>query len=409
MSDANLYIIQALTIGIILLLALYIVVLIYLRMRRARKKTEGTSEVGFVVDTFHELVSALKAKEKELEILRKKAEEKAGIIEGYNENILQSVPSGVISLDKEWKIVKVNSSAERILQVKAEDIIGKGFREVFGSLDAEGTVQRGEAQYVTGSGKRIWLGFTLSPLLDADKNTIGQLFVFTDLTELKALEAQAELRQRLSSLGEMAAGIAHELRNPMGVIAGYMRLLEKKVDPSVQHIVDAVSKEVAAMDRIITEFLSFAKPKELDLSDVNLFSLIESTVENTVDEKHGIEVLVDVDKAFTLQADEVLLRQAFANLLQNAVEAMSAGGKIYINADVGDQSVTVSITDTGYGIPENIKDRIFLPFYTTKEKGTGLGLAIVHRIITSHGGNIDVESSDKGTTFRIRLPLKKAE
>jgi PAS domain S-box-containing protein len=182
--------------------------------------TKDTSQVGFVVDTFHELVTKLKDKEKELEVLRQKAEDKATIIEGYNENILQSVPSGVISLDEALRVTKVNLSAEKILEIKRESSLGKYHADVLNKpitdlLNDKKIIERGEITYLTPSGRRIWLGLTLSPLKDREGNIIGQILIFTDLTQLKALEAQMELRSRLSSLGEISAGIAHELRNPM--------------------------------------------------------------------------------------------------------------------------------------------------------------------------------------------------
>jgi PAS domain S-box-containing protein len=372
---------------------------------------EGAGEVGFVVDTFHELVSKLKEKEKELEALRSLAEERAETIEDYNENILQSVPSGVISMDESLRMMKVNSSAERILEVRAEDVVGKRLAEVFkvplSELQGLQTVERGDLHYTTQSGKRMRLGFSLSPLFDRKKNPIGRLFVFTDLTELKALESQAALRQRLSSLGEMAAGIAHELRNPMGVIAGYTKILSKKVDETLMPQVDAIKKEVSGMDAIINDFLSFAKPREPNLTDVNLYELIEASADSELEGRADIRASINIDRALTLPLDNILMRQTFANLIRNAADAMPEGGEIKFSSDIKPDHVDISVSDTGHGIPEGIREKIFLPFFTTKENGTGLGLAIVHRIVASHGGSIDVESTEKGTTFRLRLPGKR--
>lgn len=384
-----------------------------MKIYRVKKslKQKDASQVGFVVDTFHELVSQLKDKEKELEVLRKKAEDRAIAIEGYNENILQSVPSGVISFDDEMRVTKVNLSAEKILEVKGENIIGEYHTDVLNKpitdfLNDRKFIERGEISYVTPSGKRIWLGLTLSPLKDREGTVIGQILVFTDLTHLKAFESQIKLRDKLSSLGEISAGIAHELRNPMGVIAGYTKLLSKKADNSLKPTVDAISKEIIVMDRIISDFLSFAKPAELNISDIDLKTIIENCVSSAVGERKDILINLGIDDLPVIKGDEVLLRQAFINLIQNSVEAMPQGGKLSIRAlPLKEDCLDISISDTGHGISENIKDRIFLPFFTTKEKGTGLGLAIVHKIVVSHGGNILVESSEKGTTFRIRLPL----
>lgn len=382
-----------------------------LRFSSIKKQEEekDKSKIGFVVDTFHELVSKLKEKEKELEVLRKIAEQKAEDIESYNRDILQSVPSGVVSFDKDLNIKSINLSAEKIFGVKAADVLDKSFEIFFSNpicdlIKNRNFIERAEFQYHTGTGRLIWLGLTYSPLKNNAGNEIGSILVFTDLTELKAFESQAELRKRLSSLGEMSAGIAHELKNPLGVIAGYTKLLSKKVDNSLAPIVDSISKEVDVMDRIILDFLSFAKPVEINKTKINIYDLLQECVSNVVKGENNIKISLGIDKADFISGDEILLRQAFTNLIQNAVDAMKDGGKLDFVYKVKKEQIEISIADTGHGIPEKLKDKIFLPFYTTKEKGTGLGLAIVHKIIVLHGGSITVESSAEGTIFKLILP-----
>jgi len=403
--------------SLVLTLIVLVLVFFYLfktvtRFYNKKKSTErkDTSQVGFVVDTFHELVSKLKEKERELEILRQKAEDRAVIIEGYNENILQSVPSGVMSFDEELRITKVNLTAETVFEVKRETVLGKYHTDVLNRpitdlLKEKKVIERGEISYATPSGRKIWLGLNLSPLKNKEGKTIGQILVFTDITEIKAFEAQMELRSRLSSLGEISAGIAHELRNPMGVIAGYTKLLSKKADESLRPTVNAIAKEINVMNRIISDFLSFAKPAELNIADVDLKGIIENCVSVVAGGKGDIKTHIDIDGLPAIKGDEVLLRQAFTNLVQNAIESMPKGGELSVRSSLG-EFIEVSISDTGPGIAENIVDKIFLPFFTTKDRGTGLGLSIVQKIIVSHGGNIFVDSGNKGTTFRIRFPLK---
>jgi PAS domain S-box-containing protein len=388
-----------------------------IRFPRAKKNHEekDSSQVGFVVDTFHEVVSQLKEKEKELEVLRKQAEDRATAIEGYNENILQSVQSGVVSLDEEMKVTKINLAAAKILEIKGESVIGQYHDEVLNKpitdfLQDKKVIERGEISYVTPSGKRIWLGLTLSPLKNNEGATIGQILIFTDLTHLKAIESQMELRNKLSSLGEISAGIAHELRNPMGVIAGYTKLLSKKADDALRPTVDAISREIVVMDRIISDFLSFARPVELNLADIDLKAIIEYCVMSTAQKHDYIDLQLETDNLPLIKGDEVLMRQAFINLIQNSLEAMPQGGKLIIRASsASGDFLDITVADTGHGISENVKDKIFLPFFTTKEKGTGLGLAIVHKIVISHGGSIHVDSSEKGTVFRLRLPAKSTQ
>ncbi|MDI6744594.1 MAG: ATP-binding protein [Thermodesulfovibrionales bacterium] len=383
----------------------------FLKFNREKKKIErkDASDVGFVVDTFHELVSKLKEKEKELEALKKLAEQRAGDVESYNRNILQSVPSGVISFDRDLRIKSMNASAEKILGIEAADAIERNCEELFKNPIAKlvkerNPIERGEVQYKLPDGRELWLGLTFSPLRDSEGKEIGNILVFTDLTELKAFESQAELRKRLSSLGEMSAGIAHELRNPLGVIAGYTKLLSRKADAALIPTVEAISREIEVMDRIISDFLSFARPVELTLSKINLSEIISSCVSSIAGVSGNIEVLLDIDKSVFISGDEILLRQAFTNLIQNAADAMKDGGKLTFRYAKAGGYAEITVSDTGHGIPEGIRDKIFLPFYTTKEKGTGLGLAIVHKIIMSHAGTIRVDSTFSGTTFRLKLP-----
>ncbi len=392
----------------LLFISLYIARLTAINKRRRDAADKGSSEVGFVVDTFHDLVSKLKEKERELEILRKKAEDRASSVEIYNEDILQSVPSGVVSFDQELRITKMNQAAEKILELKESDSIGKMYSDIFneplaGIIAKKPVVDRGEVGYVTKSRKRIWLGLNISLLKDSASSIIGKIFVFTDLTELKAFQSQKELRERLSTLGEMSAGIAHELRNPLGVISGYTKLLSKKAESALQPTIEAIFKEVEVMDRIISDFLSFARKADLILSDVNLKDLLSGCISNVAASARQVRIIERLDSPPVIKADDVLLRQAITNLLQNAVESMPEGGELTVSCSVGD-CVDISVSDTGHGIPENIRDKIFLPFFTTKERGTGLGLSILHKIVISHGGTVALESGDEGTTITIRLP-----
>jgi len=222
---------------------------------------------------------------------------------------------------------------------------------------------------------------------------------------LKALESQAELRQRLSSLGEMAAGIAHELRNPMGVIKGYMQMLSKKADGSLAPTIEAVSKEVSVMDLIINDFLAYARPGEPNISNVNLRDIISGTAESL--RTDGMELSIEGAPGLRIEADEVGMRQAFTNLIRNSIEAMEGKGKIAVSIEEVGGFAEITISDTGPGIPEGTRERIFQPFFTTKERGTGLGLAIVERTVVMHKGSIElVDKEGKGACFRLRVPVR---
>lgn len=400
--------------GVGVLIILYLLARIYITTQRKSLKASGyknrRSEVGFVVDTFQELIERLKEKEKELERLMAFAEDRAIRLEAYNENILQSVPSGVISIDYSMRIKSINHAAERLLGIMAKDVLDKECIDVFGEpllsiLKNKSEIIRGEYPYITKDNRHIWLGITTSQLKNPANETIGFILVFTDLTDVKALQAQIELKERLSQLGEMSAGIAHELRNPMSVITGYAKLLNKRVEESNRNIVNAIIAEIEGMERIISEFLAFAKPADLNKTLLDLNNIISETIITTIRNNQLVKAHMEAERHFSVMGDEVFLRQAFTNLFTNAVDAMPEGGTLSVELNDLRDKVEIKISDTGCGIPEEIKQKIFLPFYTTKQKGIGLGLSIVHKIIVSHGGNIAVESREgKGSIFTITLP-----
>jgi PAS domain S-box-containing protein len=399
--------------GLVVIAGLIAVIVRQRRMTGPAESGKDGSNVGFVVDTFQDLVGKLKEKERELERLKSSAEEKAVSIEAYNENVLQSIPSGVVSIDNLMKIKSINQAAERILGVRSDEIIGKDFDGVFSEpliqlIADEKPVSRGEYQYITHDKRHVWLGISTSQLKNPAGEKIGIIFVFSDLTDIKALQEQVELRQRLSQLGEMSAGISHELRNSMSVISGYARLLEKKADPALKPAVDAITAEIKLMDGIISELLAFAKPTVLNKEEVDLIGMVKETAESAVAGSGGIRLSGNFERSVTVPADKVLLRQALSNIFVNAVEAMDGTGSLDTEVNDLNDRVEIRIRDTGPGIPQEIREKIFLPFFTTKDKGTGLGLALVQKIIISHGGNIGFDSKEgAGTTFIIALSVKE--
>lgn len=375
---------------------------------------EKKGEVSFIFDAFQAVTKQLKEKEKELERLKSIAEQRAETVESYNENILQCVSNGVVTFDPEMVVTTCNHAAEEILGIQKSDAVGKKCEGIFGkseicrliteTLEKKTPSARMETTLDRPTG-RIWLGFNTALLTDKTGSAVGVILSFSDLTEVKWLQEQMELKERLSALGEMSAGIAHELRNPMAVIMGYLNLLSKKISPSEQKIIRDVTAEITGMNRIIDDLLAFARPASLNRAPVRLRELLETCVSAVLQAKNAerIQVVQKVDDIY-VNVDEGLMKQAFTNLLQNAVEAMQDQGTITIEAHAG-KKLMIVVSDTGVGIPRERMKKIFVPFFTTKDKGTGLGLALAHKVILSHGGRIDVESREgKGTTFMITLP-----
>jgi len=392
-----------------------------LRYRRQlglkKEQQKKATETGFIIDAFHEVTKQLKDKEKELERLKQLAEQRAENIESTNENILQCVTSGVITFNKDCNLATINRAAEEMLAMERALVLRKSCRELFGDTEITRAVHetfgkktpsaRMESTLERPAGK-LWLGFNTAILTDRHGSALGVILSFSDLTEVKRLQEQMELRERLTALGEMSAGIAHELRNPMAVISGYLNLLSKRADPSAQAVIKDITAEINSMNRIIGDLLTFARPASLNRVNVNIKDMIEgclSSVMQATGADSRITTSMKVDD-ITVSLDEVLMRQAFTNLIQNAIDAMPEKGTIEIETRQG-KELKVIVRDTGVGIPrENLK-KIFLPFYTTKDSGVGLGLALVHKIILSHEGRIDVNSTEgRGTVFTAVFPMR---
>lgn len=412
----------------ILLLAVMIVaigsIIVWAVVRRFHRELgmqtverEKTTDTSFIINAFQEVTKQLKEKEKELERLKALAEQRAENVETYNENILQCVTNGVMTFDRGYHLTTINRAALEMLHVHREQTVGRTAQELFGESELARTVHetlekrvpsaRMEAMLERPGGK-LWLGYNTAVLADRQAAALGVIVSFSDLTEVKRLQEQVELRERLIALGEMSAGIAHELRNPMAVISGYLTLLSKKNDPSGQETIRSITNEINGMNRIIGDLLTFARPASLNRVKVPIKEMIASCLAAVLQAKgensriETILKLADVE----VSVDEVLMRQAFSNLLQNAVEAMPDGGTLTIESQTN-RDLKIVVRDTGTGIPSDKLNKIFLPFYTLKDTGVGMGLALVHKIVTSHGGRVDVASTvGKGTLFSIILPLR---
>jgi PAS domain S-box-containing protein len=383
---------------------------------------------GVMIEAFHDVVRRLREKEQELVRLRSEAEARAQEFESYNENILRSVASGVITFNEDSIVTTFNEAASRILRIEWQSIVGKTCDEVFGPgseisrllarahRHAE-IITREQFELEQPDGRRVWLGVSTSLLKDRAERLIGTTFVFTDLTEVKELQAQVQLRERMTVVGEMSAGIAHEFRNFMGTILGAAKLIARQIEPNdaAEESLNTILHVISDMDYLITQFLNFSKKTELDLKPVALDAWLKRVVDQvwaqSASQSHHAEIRCPENMA-AIAMDEVLMRQALSNLVQNAVEAMPKGGSVQVITTVvqsrnGRRELELRVTDSGMGIPSDRLDKIFLPFYTTKPKGTGLGLALVHKIVLLHNGRIQVDSQEgKGTTFRIHLPIE---
>ncbi|MBN4050013.1 PAS domain S-box protein [Nitrospira defluvii] len=379
----------------------------------------------FVINTFEGLIQELKAKEEALEILKKAAEDHAVDIESYNENILQSVPSGVLTFNCEKIITTFNPAAEMILDLLSNQVLEKSYETVFEdnpkmvhllnkTLESAQNILRQDCMIEQVTGKKMWLGLSTSLLRDRHEKIIGATLVFSDLTEKKMLEEQVELKKRLVMMGEMSAWVAHEFRSYMGTILGFARLLEKKLDEGDerQPMVASITDELLSMEHLISELLSYSKKTVIEPTPTLLTDLLRRIKDQFDTGGEYPEINWDLsfeDNFPEIKLDQILLRQSFTNLIQNALDAMEGCGRLTIKAFFRRTAkrVQIEISDTGDGILAEDLHKVFLPFFTTKTKGTGLGLALVHKIILAHNGHITVENQQKkGTLFTIILPIK---
>jgi two-component system, NtrC family, sensor histidine kinase PilS len=349
-------------------------------------------------------------------------------LQAFHENIVRSISSGVFTADASGAVTSFNPAAREVTGYAVGQVLGRSWREIFnwhpnessdeGPALAVPAMTRFEVECKDANGNRLVLGMTVSPLHEQDQPH-GLVGVFKDLTQIRDLEEEMRRKEWLANLGEMSAGMAHEIRNPLGALAGAMQMLRKEAisDATDRRLMDIAVREATRLDAIITEFLQYARPPALDLAEHNIDKILAETldlVQHEARNRKRITIATSLaGGALSAQVDQNQMRQVFWNLATNAFDAMPDGGKLTITTgsrhiDAGGRKgdvVEIAFQDTGEGIaPENL-DKIFLPFFTTKKEGSGLGLAAVHRIVDLHGGWIKVESqAQQGTRFVVCLP-----
>jgi len=359
---------------------------------------------GYLSERFRTAGRELGESERSLRILR-----------NLHENIIQSLTSGVITLNLDGKIISANRTGLEILGISGEDkILGNDLGQFMTGLHLEDLVSKKREQmlYTTPDGGMVTLGFSSSDLKDTDDKTHGYIIIFQDLTEVKELEDRLRTSEKMALLGQLAAGLAHELRNPLSAISGAVEILSSDVKPTEDNLrlVRMASQEVERLNLLVEDFLILTMPIQKLTTLVDLGRIVNDTVESFTKtiRRGNIEIINQVENGIYVQADSYRLKQAVWNLLLNSVDAMPIGGLIIIKSKTEENNVVIEISDEGKGIDENFISRIFDPFFTTKEVGTGLGLAIVQKVIEGYNGNINVVSSrGNGATFVITLPRFK--
>ena len=339
----------------------------------------------------------------------------AGDLATLHENTIRSLTSGLVTLDLDGRVTSVNDAACEILGIPGVLLFGASLDRhlpalagVLSGLRQEGTLRRGEITAVRPDSAVRNLGISAAPLSDSAGNIVGRVLHFQDLTELRRMQIKVERAERLAGIGRLAAGIAHEIRNPLASISGSMEMLKTSpgADADSRQLMDIAVREVDRLNRLITDLLEYARPRTEERQRVDLGELVSEIARAFQQERRpGVALSLQIDPDVSMEAASGQLRQVVWNLVRNAAEAMPAGGEIRVRVTKeGGGHPLLIISDTGAGIPKAHLERIFEPFYSTKVSGSGLGLATVARIVDDHRGHIDVDSDPgRGTTFTVRF------
>jgi two-component system, NtrC family, sensor histidine kinase PilS len=343
-------------------------------------------------------------------------------LQALNENIIQSMRGGLITTGLDGAVLVVNPAGAGILGYRAEQLPGRSIDSVFRSeLKPDGAASasysRREIAYRRPDGDERVLGLSASPLEVPERGTVGYIYTFQDLTAQKQREAEDQLKDRMATLGRMAAGIAHEIRNPLSSICGSVQLLENisSMSEDQAKLMDIVSRESARLDKLVSDFLAYAREMRFEFQSVDLVSLLDETL-LLVEHHPLVTASLKVERIFppvpvVASVDTDKMRQVFWNICNNSLKAMPQGGRLTAEIFETDGTrVSVILSDTGAGFAPGHLERVFEPFHPQFRDGTGLGLAISYQIVKGHGGDIRVSSKPgEGARFAIDLPRQQVE
>jgi two-component system sensor histidine kinase PilS (NtrC family) len=343
-------------------------------------------------------------------------------LQALNQHVIDSLPSGLATTDRARRVLTFNHAAETITGLSFASVVGQPLIDVLrmppALVDAleEGLrgsgARRLEFAFRKDDGQEIEVGLGAT-YLGTPHGPAGLLVTFQDVTEFKKLELDVRLKQRLAAVGEMAAGIAHEIRNPLASMSGSIQILRQELalNAEQEQLMDIVLRESERLNTTIGSFLAYARPQRFAVSRFDLRRALNDTaflLRNSADVLDGHTIDVELpDHELWYEADEGQMKQIVWNLATNGLRAMPNGGRLHLRASGDTTSVVMTVRDDGIGIPREELDQMFQPFHSSFDKGTGLGLAIVHRIVTDYHGDIEVTSQPgAGTTVSVRLPVR---
>jgi PAS domain S-box-containing protein len=380
------------------LLAIFIISIPFLLFPKGRKTKELFNFEGNVLLTLGEMISKLRMREEELARERKDEREKAEELRIISHVILNSLPFPILLLSPDKRILNMNRSSEEFfgrsfsssLFLSASSILPSNFIEIIEDAEKKGFR---EERTINEDGK--WFQIQVIPI-KGEKGVIGTIFMLNDITERKREEEILKEKEKMASLGEMASYLAHEIKNSVGVAIGYLKLSGEK-----EIFREKVLKELNTIISNVERFLDFAKPLVVKRERIDLKESISEVAESF----SGIEFLLEGEFPQSM-GDKDLLKIVFINLIKNSIEAGCSKIEIRSYWKRGEKKIVIDFKDDGRGIPEDKIDKVFLPFFSTKEGGAGLGLSLSKKIILHHGGNIKIIPSKTGSTIRIELPVE---
>ncbi len=322
----------------------------------------------------------------------------------HHDVILRFINSGIISTDTEDRILSMNKAAEKILNCRKEDVLHEPCWRILPKFTDEMT--RTSINQRDGNPLIVDISRTSYSSKSGEKQ--GDIYLITDRTKLELMEKEVRKNEHLAMMGRFAAGIAHEIRNPLASMSGAVELLKESAFPEDSEdgkLMNILFREVGRLDSLITDLLVFARPRPVEFTSLVLKNLLSDIIRILDKRGKDLEVILNPIDEGLIRGDEDKLKQLFLNLLVNSVDAIKLTGVIEVEISKKDHFIVVSIKDTGEGIAEKNIPQLFEPFFTTKKHGTGLGLAITHQIASDHGGLIEVKSTkNKGTLIQVFLP-----
>jgi two-component system sensor histidine kinase HydH len=340
-------------------------------------------------------------------------------IKAFSDNLVQHMPIGLVAVDNNFKLTSVNQVAKSILLLADEEVIGENAEQVLPeelwqmltNLDNEREIVEIEIDCNVSASKIIPLEVGATLLHDENRTFLGYVLLLKDLTEVRFLRKEIARSQRLASVGRLAAGVSHEIRNPLSSIKGFATYFKERYHdvPENQQISNLMIQEVDRLNRVVGQLHEFARPIKISKTSIKVGTFIENSLK--LIERQAVENNIEIQSSITPEVDEVFIdpdriNQVFLNLYLNAIESMGNSGKLTVTlaTNVRKGGIKIQVEDTGTGIGKDDMTNIFDPYFTTKASGTGLGLAIVHNIIEAHNGDIKVDSRlGRGTIVTILL------